>query len=474
MEDTELRERLESLADRTAPPPRDAEELTSAVVARNHARRRREWTLAAVAAVLAAVIVVPLVVSGTAQESAPAAPAPSSAAVYTTPTRGGLSHDGAFVDGLRRLPWTTGPGGAGVPEPPLDTRHVVWAGIVSGGRSALVAGADPDQPLPPDEDGDGRPDLDQLDSVAIAWFRGPTDATAEQMTLHSVPRIVAADEPTALTNSATGVAVIVGAPGDRIETSGLVRVGSDGTPSREYGARFAPEGIAITDPWDVEASIDRSVRYRVTRGSTVFEGEPDAYPNPDHVPPEVELAQLRPAPPPAPGYADVAAAIDDLLSRTGVAAESLSFTVLWAGDLPSVVSETAPATVLAVRFPSGAIYVGGILGQEGLEGPFGVLCGSELRAAAPVEQLVVVLHCSSAPPADPPDAGERLVVVGPPEATTARVLDAQGQVLGSNPMVDGVAVVPMPDDLATVEVLDAGGVILDARAPVGVADLSGD
>jgi hypothetical protein len=86
----------------------------------------------------------------------------------------------------------------------------------------------------------------------------------------------------------------------------------------------------------------------------------------------------------------------------------------------------------------------------------------------------VVLHCSSVPPADPPDASERLIVLGPPEATMAQVLDAQGQVLGSNPMVDGVAVVPMPDNLATVEVLDAGGDALDARAPMGVADLSGD
>jgi hypothetical protein len=129
---------------------------------------------------------------------------------------------------------------------------------------------------------------------------------------------------------------------------------------------------------------------------------------------------------------------------------------------------------MAVRLPSGAIYVGGVLGQEGIEGPFGVLCGSELRAAAPVEQLVVVLHCSSAPPADPPDVGERLIVVGPPEATTAQVLDGQGQVLGSHPMVDGVAVVHMPDNLATVEVLDSGGDTLDARAPMGVADLSGD
>jgi hypothetical protein len=37
-----------------------------------------------------------------------------------------------------------------------------------------------------------------------------------------------------------------------------------------------------------------------------------------------------------------------------------------------------------------------------------------------------------------------------------------------------VAVVPMPDKLTTVEVLDAGGDTLDARAPMGMADLSGD
>jgi hypothetical protein len=166
--------------------------------------------------------------------------------------------------------------------------------------------------------------------------------------------------------------------------------------------------------------------------------------------------------------------IAGVLAATGLPPDQLTVTVLWAGDLPSVVSETARATVMAVRLPSGAIYVGGVLGQTNVEGPFGLLCGSELRAAAPVERLVVVLHCSSAPPADPPDASERLIVVGPAEAITARVTDVQGQVLGSHPMVDGVAVVPMPDDLGTVEVLDAGGVTLDARARMGVADLSGD
>jgi len=186
------------------------------------------------------------------------------------------------------------------------------------------------------------------------------------------------------------------------------------------------------------------------------------------------VERLREAPPGHPGDMAASSFIAGVLAGTGLPPDQLAATVLWAGDLPSVVSDTSRATVMAVRLPSGAIYVGGVLGQANLEGPFGVLCGSELRAAAPVEQLVVVLHCSSAPPADPPDVGERLIAVGPPEAATAQVLDAQGQVLGSHPMVDGVAVVPMPDDLGTVEILDAGGHVLDARTPMGVANLSGD
>ena len=47
MAETELRTRLGALAERTAPPAREADDLTATVVARHHAQRRRQWAVAA-------------------------------------------------------------------------------------------------------------------------------------------------------------------------------------------------------------------------------------------------------------------------------------------------------------------------------------------------------------------------------------------------------------------------------------------
>jgi hypothetical protein len=469
MEETELRERLEYIAVRTAPPLQDPGDLAASVVDRHRSARRRQATLVAALAVV--LLLVPGLRFLTSAEPEPAAPPTESVEtveIFTLPTRGSLADDTALMADIRRLPWVLegGPPGA---ETRVANRHVVWAGDSDAGRWALVVGVT-----------SGSAELtDESSPLAAAWFIGPRGAAAEEMSMRSLVH-VNREEPTALWDPVRGATVVVAAPDDRIEVSPRVQIAAAGTVHRTFEELPARNGVGVFfDRVEGLPAVGQTAqRYRVLRGGSWVTFPPNST---LFVPPEplgpvtaVPMDRLRAAPPAHPGDAAAPTLIEDLLIRTGLPPDQLVATVLWAGDLPSVVSESARATAMAVRLPSGAIYVGGILGQEGIEGPFGVLCGSELRAAAPVEQLVVVLHCSSAPPADPPDAGERLIVVGPPEATTARVLDAQGQVLGSNPMVDGVAVVPMLDDLATVEVLDAGGDILDARAPMGVADLSGD
>ena len=152
----------------------------------------------------------------------------------------------------------------------------------------------------------------------------------------------------------------------------------------------------------------------------------------------------------------------------------MTATILWDGDLPRRNGDTARVSVVAVQLPSGAVYVSGVAGFTDDSGPVDVRCGSELRAATPVEQLVVVLHCDPEPDRYVPIDSQRLVVVAPAGAVTARMLDQEGRPLAEYALADGVLVVPMPDDLATVEVLDASGDTLDARAPMGIADLSGD
>ena len=470
MEEAELRNRLDALAERTAPPAREPNDLTATVVARHHAQRRRQWAVAA--AVVAVLVLVPAVRALTAQEPHPATPPTEQVDVFGAPTRGSLADDAALIEAIQRLPWVR----AGDPTdegPSMTDLHVVWADDVETERWALVAGIE--APAPPAAPAGDAP-------LAVAWFVGPRGATAEQLALQHLISDVDRQLPTALTGYRTGdgvfhsTTVVVAAPEDRIEVSVRPEIAASGTVTREFEELPPRDGVAIV--LDTHSAIgDPTLRYRVLRDGSYVTLRPDS--EVDSVPPldrdptaEVPVERLREAPPGHPGDMAASSFIAGVLAGTGLPPDQLAATVLWAGDLPSVVSDTSRATVMAVRLPSGAIYVGGVLGQANLEGPFGVLCGSELRAAAPVEQLVVVLHCSSAPPADPPDVGERLIAVGPPEAATAQVLDAQGQVLGSHPMVDGVAVVPMPDDLGTVEVLDAGGNTLDARARMGVADLS--
>jgi hypothetical protein len=359
-----------------------------------------------------------------------------------------------------------------VPEPPLDTRHVVWAGGVSAERWVLVAGAAPDQPLPPDEDGDGRRDLDRLDSVAIAWFTGPPEAAPEEMTLLSVPRVEDADQPTAVTDS-TGRLVIVAAPGDQIEFSFILDMTPDGTPVRHYEPARDVDGVFVPTPFPL-ASLDRSHRYRVIRDGERIDGIVDVYPDPGHRLPDIELTYLRPAPPPAPGDRAVLTAVDDLFGRTGISAPfPPSYNVLWAGDVATLDGATARLSVLAVEYPveNGPYYVTGAVGFDAGGGRIEMTsCGSELRPrATPLEQSVFVVHCGrSGSAGDAPM--ESIVVVAPPGSAVARALDAEGRVLAEYPLTDGVAVAPTPANLATVEVLGADGTPVDDRAPMETAD----
>ena len=470
MDETALRERLERLAWRTAPSVRDADELARSVADGVRARRRQEWIVAAMAVVLVAVLVgVPALRSKPERDVQPAAPTPG---VYSTHTRGNLADDGEFVDAAVRLPWA-GPEGVQEIEPPLDSRHVVFAGLAGGAKWALVAGVPPGVPTPPDDDADGLPDLDRVERFAIAWFSGPSSAGPEAMTLYGEPRIVDADEPTAVLSptkpfgSSSGSAVIVvAAPGDQIEMSGLAFIRPDGDIAREFELASTSDGLHISEGGQVDASIDLAMRYRVLRGGNEFVGLPQTEPAPDFVPPRVDLARLRPASAPAPGDAAVTSAIDELLSHLGLWARIWDFTVLWAGDLPAP-DGGARLTVLAGEVEDGGVYLTGALGRD-VGGRIGeASCGAETRpAAASLDDLVVVLRCGSASGA-PIDS---LVVVAPPSSMTARALDGSGSLLGEYPLTDGVVVVPTPVDLATVQVLGADGETIDERSPMGQVD----
>jgi hypothetical protein len=352
----------------------------------------------------------------------------------------------------------------------------VFAGLAGGAKWALVAGVPPGVPTPPDDDADGLPDLDQLDRFAVAWFSGPSGSSAEEMTVYGEPRIVDADEPTAVLSptrpyggSSGSALTVVAAPGDQIEISGLGFIAPDGDITREFSRESMVDGVHISEGGQVDASVDLALRYRVVRGGTEFSGLPQTEPAPDFVPPRVAPSRLRPAPPPAPGDAAVTSAIDELLSHLGLWAHIWDFTVLWAGDLPTPDGGGARLTVLAGQAEGGGFYLTGALGPSGSQVSSGS-CGSETRPAdTSLEDLVVVLRCG-------PDGGvedaspDSLVVVAPTGATTARALDDGGEPIASYALVDGVAVVPFPANLDSVAVIGADGLAIDERAPMGQVD----
>ena len=102
MEETELRTRLETLADHTVPPAQEPGKLTATVVARHRAQRRRQWAVAAAVAVV--LVLVPAVRLPTSPEPQPAAPT-EKVDIFRGPTRGSLAGDTELVNAIRRLPW---------------------------------------------------------------------------------------------------------------------------------------------------------------------------------------------------------------------------------------------------------------------------------------------------------------------------------------------------------------------------------
>ena len=454
LEDTELRTRLESLAHRTAPPPRDADELAATVAARVHDRRR--WrTVSAVAAAATAVLVwvsVPLVGSSEDRGTEPARPSPSPVDVYGAPTRGPLAVDSAFVEGVRRLPWAAG-SADGTPAPRVVDRHVVWAADLGDVRVALVAGPDPTA-------GPG------ADALAVAWFTGSTGVGADAMFVAAVRYGVHPARPAAFVDVPTGMVVVVSAPADKVELSPRPEIDGDGTVRRPFRLVPAVQGVAtVVEDYPVvadDAAPERvtPLRYRVLRDGERLTGTIDVARGPDApAAPDLTADRLREAPAPHPGDAAARVEMEQLLGRTGLSPDQVSFTLLWAADLPLPGRGSARLTLLAARLPSGAQYVAAPLGSEAGSRS----CGSEVRPAGTLDRAVAV-RCLAGPL-------DSLVVVAPARLVTATAIDADGRAVDTYPLTDGTAVVPWDDRVAELLVRDADGRVVQKTAPLGVAQL---
>lgn len=379
-------------------------------------------------------------------------------------TRGSLAGDAAFVEGVRALPWTVEsppltPDGIPyhVPDPPLETRSVVFAGEVSGDHWALVVGRA--STLPPDAAGLPSGATAPQEPVA-AWFAGPADAGPGGMVLRAGPSGFATDWPLAATDTRTGALVVVAAPGDVVEVSERPEIAADGSTSREWREVETVDGIAITRVPPFPRSHDLSTSYRVLRdGRTEARDMPWWFAT-DQPGPVVPI-EYRRGTPSELGQQAARSAAEHVLAELGLSPAQVDVTAEWVGSVPA--GQAGQAAVVTVTLPSGAVVVEAqvLLPELPDGGTMGAFCGQAiLPAGPPAARRVHAVSCEVVDYTTGAPMSTSLVVVGPPEVALIRTYGDDRTFLTEHAAADGVLVVPLPLGTETVEAVTAAGVTL--------------
>ena len=425
--------------------PAGAAETIGAAVATAHSVRRRRRLRVAAGVVTAAVllVLVPLLPRG----SAP----PRPASVYAGPTRGSLAGDADFLRGIRDSGWA-------LAQEERGPRRVIFAGDVPGDRWALVAaGGTPSRP------------------ATTAWFTGPANAPADQMSLLSIRVAPDPAEPVSVIDPTTGSLVVVAAAGDRVRLSDRPEIGAGGSVTRHFRSMPTSSGVAAVSLAPIARATVTPVRLQVDRHGRRLDVPPPTVVGIPGTPPLVVTpARLRPAPPRAPGDGAVEPRLRAVLGQLGEPVADTPVTTLWAGDLPGPNDQPARLTVLAIPQRSGAVvvttpygYAADLTGRAGSS-----WCGTGVLAAGPpLEQRVVAVECDLSDLGVEREIVRFLVVVAPRTATSMQLLDDTGAVLRERPLADGVAVVRSPGDVAQVSVTTADGGTVTG-IPLTDADLS--
>ena len=442
--DIELEAGLHDLRGRTdhlVPPPADLAQRT-----RERYRAQRRTRTAMAAGGLLAILIfvgVPVAVSTfaadpqrgqTATDRTFTPPAPTG--LYAHLTRGDLADDDEWVDAVAALDWgpvdpSTQPAGLALPDPPIDSRRVAFAGETSSGRVALVLGLD------------GR-------YVAYAWFVGPEGAEPDDMALATTPGHVGPDEFLGLVDATGPTAdeqslVVVAMPGDTIAWGAPSVVSASGEVDDQTIELDVDEGIALADisvpwSWDVDVRANGQRRGGSLTDSDRSRGGP---PTPS-IPVDVAIADPR-------GLAgatqrNVAASIaGSVLDEYGVGAADALPTLLAAGPLGSRTGQYGE--LYGMTHPSGATELWLVTYL-----PSRADSGSQIFRfpPAPVGQALMdrVIAVSAM-------AG---LLVSAPEGGEAQVLDPSGAVLTTIALTQGAGTGPMNDPLASkVRILDAAG-----------------
>ena len=436
----DLPERLARLASGRPLPPDAIETIAAGIGAARHVRRRRR--LGAAAGVLVAGLLVALV------PLLPKQP-PATPTVFGEAARGALTGDRNFVTAMAEAPWPGAPGAA-------ESRRVVFADDVPGGRWALVAAGG-----------------NRSSPAAIAWFTGPTGASADRMTLSLVRLAPDPALPASLSDPATGALVVVGAPGDRISVSARPEVQADGSLTHSFRAVPTSHGTAVVGMTPVPGAAGGSASLRVER-----QGRRLDVPLPVllHVTGSSGLVPVTPRMGTSPYLEDVAVQtrLRSVLSQLGEVPTATPVTALWSGELPGPNDRPTRLSVVAVKQPSGAFVVTAPFSytadDTGRTGSSWCATGV-LPAGARLDERVVAVRCDLTDLSIENEVSRFLVVVGPRGAAFVRLLDEHGAELSRHPLHDGVAVIRSPGKVAEVSVRTAGGSM--TAVPFVDADVTG-
>jgi hypothetical protein len=453
--DTDLEARLRDLRYDLPPVPADLARRTRE---RHREQRRHQRMLAAAALVVAVLLVgVPLVASDLADDrrGAPAAPTHRTPNVtdvpslFELPTRGSLADDESWLAAVAALDWTTldsaysAPGAPSVPNPPLASRRVAFAGDVYSGRVALVLG------------------IDDGSLLGHAWFTGPEGATPEQMTQATTPAegglydaIALVDAPTPDAESLT--VVVVALPGDTADIGFPFDVDASGEVHRDRAAvSMDRDGVVVDE------IVGRQLWLRPTTDVRVYRG-PSA---PVNMITE-RSARLGPESISMSFPADPRGLMDDAdrsvlrgltagyLADFGVTAEQVGTTLLAAGPLDTSAGDRGQ--LIGATFPSGA-----------------TIAWIETYSAGRPEAGATLWELPTAP------AGTGLLdrvfavrvlgglMVSAPSGVTAQAVDAGGAVLATLPLQRGGGAGPLVNagGATRVRILDAGGALV-TEAPI--------
>lgn len=459
--DSELETGLRTLrtrADVLAPPPADLADRTRKL---HRAQRRSRAALAAGGLVTLAVLVgVPVAASSLlagdrgSEVAAPSGPTRDAApALYDVPTRGSLAGDEEWLAGVREREWMSPelaavlPPGVELPDPPVETRRVAWAGEVGGGRVALVLGRT------------------EQGSVVQAWFTGPGDAAPGEMALLGTPGTGTRLEPVALLatpepGSAQRVLVVVGMPGDeaRVLTGRTVRASADvvdhwSSVAMEDGAGAL--ALGATYDWSTGMQLEMA-RPGESRAffphTTIGDDLVRAWNEPVEVADPRGLRGLV--------HEDVLQqAARQLAGRYGLPLRDLRPTLLAAG---AVNGDPGTRTLLLGHtFPSGATGAAFVdYRTDSFDMAYDDSFGVTLAPAGTplLEQVFAV-----------PTPGW-ITISGPGSGVLAEVYLADGTLHATVPLVDGAGVGPLRSPTADrVRILDDRGAVV-AEAPLSEAD----